>query len=244
MSLPGNVCNDVDDGSVSQSSVGHIVSGATANLNLINNSNANPLTSKSALDGFCSDPSASTSISSNTPNVPCNIPLNASFILNNLSNSNNPLQGGGGTNIISGGNGGINNCMEYMQQQNHIFVFSTQLANKGAEAVLAGQFPTIIAYHCTQPATKSFFEDFFLKNPMKMTKLQRQNTLNMMGGLPPSSGPVSGGQLPWLAGNCNSMGKVLHKLNLNKSGNNETFNLKIRTNNNFIPLYRDNNIII
>nr|3ZPV_0 Chain 0, PROTEIN BCL9 HOMOLOG [Drosophila melanogaster]3ZPV_2 Chain 2, PROTEIN BCL9 HOMOLOG [Drosophila melanogaster]3ZPV_4 Chain 4, PROTEIN BCL9 HOMOLOG [Drosophila melanogaster]3ZPV_6 Chain 6, PROTEIN BCL9 HOMOLOG [Drosophila melanogaster]3ZPV_8 Chain 8, PROTEIN BCL9 HOMOLOG [Drosophila melanogaster]3ZPV_B Chain B, PROTEIN BCL9 HOMOLOG [Drosophila melanogaster]3ZPV_D Chain D, PROTEIN BCL9 HOMOLOG [Drosophila melanogaster]3ZPV_F Chain F, PROTEIN BCL9 HOMOLOG [Drosophila melanogaster]3ZP len=33
---------------------------------------------------------------------------------------------------------------------NHIFVFSTQLANKGAESVLSGQFQTIIAYHCTQ----------------------------------------------------------------------------------------------
>lgn len=223
MALSGNVCNENDESSVPQSAGSLIVPGSGTNLNLISscnalNANTNPLTSKS-LDGFCSDASTSTPMGSNTPNTPCNIPLNASFIINNLSSTNGPPQvGGGGTNIISGGGSGINNCMEYMQQQNHIFVFSTQLANKGAEAVLAGQFPTIIAYHCTQPATKSFFEDFFLKNPMKMTKLQRQNTLNIMGGLPPAGGPGSGGQPPWLTGNCNSMGKMSHKLALNKSG--------------------------
>ncbi|KAI8116226.1 Protein BCL9 like protein [Lucilia cuprina] len=189
MSLQGNVCNENDESSVTQSSSGLIVTGSGSNINLISscnalNTNTNPLNSKSSLDGFCSDASNTTPLGSNTPNT---------------------------------GGSGINNCMEYMQQQNHIFVFSTQLANKGAEAVLAGQFPTIIAYHCTQPATKSFFEDFFLKNPMKMTKLQRQNTLNIMGGLPPATGPGSGGQPPWLTGNCNTMGKMSHKQTLNKS---------------------------
>lgn len=71
------------------------------------------------------------------------------------------------------------NSIEYMQQQNHIFVFSTQLANKGAEAVLNGQFPTIIAYHCTQPSTRNFLEDFFFKNSIKMKKLQRESNLNV-----------------------------------------------------------------
>lgn len=47
---------------------------------------------------------------------------------------------------------------QYMQQQSQIFVFSTILANKGAEAVLQGQFPSIIAYHCSQAATKKFLE--------------------------------------------------------------------------------------
>ncbi|EDV33700.2 uncharacterized protein Dana_GF23421, isoform C [Drosophila ananassae] len=74
---------------------------------------------------------------------------------------------------------GLANCLDYMQQQNHIYVFSTQLANKGAESVLNGHFQTIIAYHCTQPATKSFLEDFFMKNPLKMNKLQRQGSLGM-----------------------------------------------------------------
>lgn len=47
---------------------------------------------------------------------------------------------------------------QYMQQQSQIFVFSTQLANKSAEAVRSGQFPTIIAYHCAQPETKKFLQ--------------------------------------------------------------------------------------
>jgi hypothetical protein len=41
-----------------------------------------------------------------------------------------------------------------MQQQSQIFVFSTGLANKGAEAVRNGLYPTIIAYHCAQPETR------------------------------------------------------------------------------------------
>jgi hypothetical protein len=50
---------------------------------------------------------------------------------------------------------------QYMQQQSQIFVFSTALANKGAEAVRSGQFPTIIAYHCAQPETKKFLQVIF-----------------------------------------------------------------------------------
>ncbi|XP_034111828.1 protein BCL9 homolog [Drosophila albomicans] len=85
------------------------------------------------------------------------------------------------TNFLTNNNNVGGTCLDYMQQQNHIFVFSTQLANKGAEAVLSGQYQTIIAYHCTQPATKTFLEDFFIKNPMKMNKLQRQNSLSGLG---------------------------------------------------------------
>lgn len=48
--------------------------------------------------------------------------------------------------------------VQYMQQQSQIFVFSTMLANKGAEAVLQGHFPSIIAYHCAQPGTKKYLE--------------------------------------------------------------------------------------
>jgi hypothetical protein len=48
-----------------------------------------------------------------------------------------------------------------MQQQSQIFVFSTALANKGADAVRSGQFPTIIAYHCAQPETKKFLQVLF-----------------------------------------------------------------------------------
>lgn len=47
---------------------------------------------------------------------------------------------------------------QYMQQQSQIFVFTTALANKSAEAVLQGQYPSIIAYHCAQPGTKKYLE--------------------------------------------------------------------------------------
>ncbi|XP_044251279.1 protein BCL9 homolog [Drosophila takahashii] len=152
--------------------------------------------------------------------VSCN-PLNSDIISESLSNppissilaigmNASQVSGvGPGTGIGAGagvgslltGNGNVpssggSNCLDYMQQQNHIFVFSTQLANKGAESVLSGQFQTIIAYHCTQPATKNFLEDFFMKNPLKMNKLQRHNALGMpwigMGpGGPTASNPVS-----------------------------------------------------
>ncbi|XP_043069404.1 protein BCL9 homolog isoform X1 [Drosophila bipectinata] len=98
--------------------------------------------------------------------------------------------GSGGTNTLPVNPSGVGNCLDYMQQQNHIYVFSTQLANKGAESVLNGHFQTIIAYHCTQPATKSFLEDFFMKNPLKMNKLQRHGSLGM-----PWIGFTSGGSM-------------------------------------------------
>lgn len=63
-------------------------------------------------------------------------------------------QSGGSGNSGGGGGGG----MEYMQTQNHIFVFSTSLANKSAEAVMNRVFPSIIAYHCAQPESKNFLK--------------------------------------------------------------------------------------
>lgn len=72
--------------------------------------------------------------------------------------------------------------VQYMQQQSQIFVFSTVLANSGAEEVLQGRYPSIIAYHCAQPGTKKYLE----KNPLKVTQFNRQtpgqwlNNLAMM----------------------------------------------------------------
>ena len=60
---------------------------------------------------------------------------------------------------------------QYMQQQSQIFVFSTQLANNAAEAVHCGAFPSIIHYHCSQPATKEFLD----KHPLKIQQFNRQN---------------------------------------------------------------------
>lgn len=47
---------------------------------------------------------------------------------------------------------------EFLQQQSQIFVFSTALANQGADAVVQSHFPSIIAFHCAQPGTKKYLE--------------------------------------------------------------------------------------
>ena len=52
---------------------------------------------------------------------------------------------------------------QYVQQQSQIFVFSTLMANKGAEMVMQGQFETIISYHMAQQCTKKFMEVSCLK---------------------------------------------------------------------------------
>ncbi|XP_066586402.1 protein BCL9 homolog isoform X2 [Prorops nasuta] len=67
---------------------------------------------------------------------------------------------------------------QYMQQQSQIFVFSTTLANKGADAVLQGQYTSIIAYHCAQPGTKKYLE----KNPAKVNQF-RQNPAQWLNNL-------------------------------------------------------------
>ncbi|XP_012166474.1 protein BCL9 homolog isoform X2 [Bombus terrestris] len=67
---------------------------------------------------------------------------------------------------------------QYMQQQSQIFVFSTTLANKGADAVMQGQYPSIIAYHCAQPGTKKYLE----KHPNKVNQF-RQNPAQWLNNL-------------------------------------------------------------
>lgn len=47
---------------------------------------------------------------------------------------------------------------QYMQQQSQIYVFSTLLANKGADSVMRGDYPSIIDFHRAQPTTKKFLE--------------------------------------------------------------------------------------
>jgi hypothetical protein len=47
---------------------------------------------------------------------------------------------------------------QYMQQSSQIFVFSTQWANKAAEAVIQGAYSTIICWHENQPETKKHLE--------------------------------------------------------------------------------------
>ena len=47
---------------------------------------------------------------------------------------------------------------QYMQQSSQVYVFSTQWANRGAEAVMQSQFPSIISWHESQPETKKLLE--------------------------------------------------------------------------------------
>ncbi|RWS24471.1 Protein BCL9-like protein [Leptotrombidium deliense] len=60
------------------------------------------------------------------------------------------------------GKGSMSMDSQYMQQQSQVFVFTTQLANHAADALMNGQYPSIIAFHCSQPATK----DLLSKHPL------------------------------------------------------------------------------
>lgn len=95
---------------------------------------------------------------------------------NNMANVQMGSMGGGGGMQQGGGGGGgpqmgaKSSCqmgnagsmpggaMDNTYMQNRIFVFSTQMANKGAEMVINGHFLSIIAYHCSQPETKKILE--------------------------------------------------------------------------------------
>ncbi|XP_039437549.1 protein pygopus-like [Culex pipiens pallens] len=67
--------------------------------------------------------------------------------------------GGGGVKMGQGLPGMMSskpsNKLEYTQQQSQIFVFSTALANQGAEAVMSGRYASIIAYHCAHMQKQS-----------------------------------------------------------------------------------------
>uniref|UniRef100_A0A8D8PVR7 Protein BCL9 homolog n=1 Tax=Cacopsylla melanoneura TaxID=428564 RepID=A0A8D8PVR7_9HEMI len=92
---------------------------------------------------------------------------------------------------------------QYMQQQSQIFVFSTQLANKAAEGVLGGQYPSIISYHCSQPKTKKYLE----KHPLKINQFNRQNSnqwLNTLAHM--KKGPMKGQMGPRDGFKSNMMG--------------------------------------
>lgn len=88
---------------------------------------------------------------------------------------------------------------QYMQQQSQIFVFSTKLANKAAEAVFQQQYPSIIAYHMSQPATRKFLE----KNPFKVNNFGRQFPGNP--NWPPPQAPPGGGGGGKMKGNKGQM---------------------------------------
>ncbi|XP_076371210.1 uncharacterized protein LOC143257025 isoform X2 [Tachypleus tridentatus] len=80
-------------------------------------------------------------------------------------------------NMLSKSSDGLET--QYLQQQSHIFVFSTNRANKAADAVLSGQFPSMIAFHCSQPGTKRFLE----MHPVKTQQFYRQNPATWLNTL-------------------------------------------------------------
>ncbi|XP_030746327.1 protein BCL9 homolog [Sitophilus oryzae] len=82
-----------------------------------------------------------------------------------------------GSNVINKQSSSME--VQYMQQQSQIFVFSTVLANSGADEVLQGHYPSIIAYHCAQPGTKKYLE----KNPLKVTQFNRQHPAQWLNNL-------------------------------------------------------------
>ncbi|XP_019760520.2 protein BCL9 homolog isoform X2 [Dendroctonus ponderosae] len=82
-----------------------------------------------------------------------------------------------GSNVINKQSSSME--VQYMQQQSQIFVFSTGLANSGADEVLHGRYPSIIAYHCAQPGTKKYLE----KNPLKVTQFNRQHPVQWLNNI-------------------------------------------------------------
>ncbi|XP_021953793.1 collagen alpha-1(III) chain isoform X3 [Folsomia candida] len=95
----------------------------------------------------------------------------------------------------------------YMQQQSQLFVFSTKLANKAAEEVIQHHYPSIIAFHTSQPATRKFLEvrvsddwretnyiggDCQRKHPFKNNFGRQFQNSNWPGPAPPPSGGVGG----------------------------------------------------
>ncbi|KAJ2940997.1 hypothetical protein O0L34_g13122 [Tuta absoluta] len=90
-------------------------------------------------------------------------------------------------------------------EQSQIFVFSTLLANKGAEAVLSRQHHSIIAYHCAQPGTKKYLE----KHPLKMGQFNKQSPAQWLNTLAMAKtrGGMRGG--PNMMGGPNQMGHMM-----------------------------------
>ena len=73
------------------------------------------------------------------------------------------------TNNMTGQKSSATMDSQYMQQQSQIFVFTTRLANKAAEAVDNQSFSSIIDYHCSNPETKRLLEKYPLKPQMNRT---------------------------------------------------------------------------
>ena len=71
-----------------------------------------------------------------------------------------------------------------MQQQSHIFVFSTKMANEAAEAVWHGQYSNICFWHMNLAETKQYLE----KHPIKITQQFRPGQTSLLHQYAQNSG--------------------------------------------------------
>ncbi|CAK1595440.1 unnamed protein product [Parnassius mnemosyne] len=92
-----------------------------------------------------------------------------------------------------------------MEQQSQIFVFSTLLANKSAEAVISGQHHSIIAYHCAQPNTKKYLE----KHPLKIGQFNKQSPAQWLNNLAMAKNRSGMRGGPNMMGGPNQMGHMM-----------------------------------
>lgn len=115
----------------------------------------------------------------------------------------NPQNMGGAMNPISPGPNQGPQVPEqpYMQQQSYIFVFSTELANRAADAVFQGRFPSIIDAHMQEKETQNILSRNVLNRPPGLQRshlwpgLQRSGSGQgppgqMMAAGPNGPGPV------------------------------------------------------
>ncbi|XP_060068266.1 trithorax group protein osa-like [Ylistrum balloti] len=65
----------------------------------------------------------------------------------------------------------------FIQHQSQIFVFSTQLANEGADHVISGQYKDLLSFHMDYPATKKFLQ----KHSLKISPFNRSGVMPGMG---------------------------------------------------------------
>lgn len=139
------------------------------NIEIKSEAEENPSSRENISSSLKSEESVDNDLSSNT------------FGLNMQSTPQHPPSSDGVqplvSNVINKQSSNIE--VQYMQQQSQIFVFSTMLANSGADEVLQGRYPSIIAYHCAQPGTKKYLE----KNPLKVTQFNRQNPNQWLSNL-------------------------------------------------------------
>ena len=81
---------------------------------------------------------------------------------------------------------------QYMQQQSHIFVFSTQMANEAAEAVWQGRYQNICFWHMDLPQTKHYLEKHPIKDSQHFQPNQCQSVLLQNSG---QKGCIKGGPM-------------------------------------------------